>query len=180
MARVGRKREKLEAWKARIKSLDHELMLLERRKEHKRVRCLLGRRGSRKKCGDTVWKSRMTPSVAENSINRGRDAEEVTRGRKIVLCFKGSAREPRGVTAASAARGGERGTISCLSTKGCKSGHKRHKASRTSGRKKKSTKNTVADSEMEAELQGLQAGQLPLLGRKWKDCEELRPKPKEK
>ena len=58
--------------------------------------------------------------------------------------------------------------ISCLCTKRCKRGHKRHKVSKRGEnyRKKACTllsdtvdKNTMADAEMEAELQGLQAGE---------------------
>ena len=72
-ARVGRKREKLEAWKPRIKSLEHELMLWERRKEHKWGQVSpLQKKGTRKKCGETVWKSRMTPNVAKKWMNRGK------------------------------------------------------------------------------------------------------------
>ena len=72
-ARVGSKREKLEAWKPRIKSLEHELMLWERRMEHKRGQVSpLKKKEIRKKCGEPLWKSRMTPSVAENWMTRGK------------------------------------------------------------------------------------------------------------
>ena len=55
-----------------------------------------------KKYGETVSKSRMRMSVEENWMKR----ERATRGRKIVLCFKGDAGESHGVNAAS--RGGEK------------------------------------------------------------------------
>ena len=47
--------EKLEAWKPRIKSSEHELMLWKRRKEHKRGQVqLLKKKGTRKKYGEIV------------------------------------------------------------------------------------------------------------------------------
>ena len=58
--------------------------------------------------GEIAWKSRMRPSVAENWMNRGEDAEGATRGRQIVLRFQGSAGEPQDVTAAPVARCGEK------------------------------------------------------------------------
>ena len=51
-ARVERKREKLEAWKTRIKSLEHELMLWERMKECKMDQAFpLKKKGTWKKYG---------------------------------------------------------------------------------------------------------------------------------
>ena len=71
-ARVGRKRKKLVAWKARIDSLEHELRPWERRKEPKMGQVSPSKKDTRKKCGETAWKSRMTPIVAENWMNRGK------------------------------------------------------------------------------------------------------------
>ena len=49
--RVERKIEKLEAWRPRIWSLEHELMLWERRKERQRGQVSpLKKKGTRKKC----------------------------------------------------------------------------------------------------------------------------------
>ena len=106
-ARVVRKREKLQAWKPRIKSLEHELMPRERMKE-----CEIGqasplkKKGTWKKYGETVWKSRrrMTKKIGRKEKN----TEKATRGRETVLCFKGNVGDPHGVNATSAARGGEK------------------------------------------------------------------------
>ena len=88
-ARVERKSEKFEVWKPRIKSVEHELMLWERRKEHKKGQVSsVRKKETRKKCGETLWKSRMTPSVAENWMNRGKMQRELREVERLSFASK--------------------------------------------------------------------------------------------
>ena len=133
-SRVERKREKLEAWKLRIKSSEHELMLWKRREEHKRGQVsLLKKKETRKNYGETVWKSRMTPSVAENWMNRGKRGS-YERSKYCPLLQWECRRTSWSQCNISCKRWRKGGTISCLSTRGCKRGHKRYKASRIKGK----------------------------------------------
>ena len=105
-----RKREKLEAWKLRIKSSEHELMLWKRRKEHKRGQVSpFQKKGTRKKYGETVSEveddAECRRKLDEQRKKMQRELREVE---KLSLASKGNAGEPQGVTATSAARGGEK------------------------------------------------------------------------
>ena len=69
--RVGRKTEKRDAWKLKIRSSEQGLLLWKRRQEDKRSQVsLFKKRRTRETCGEIAWKSRMRPSVAENWTQR--------------------------------------------------------------------------------------------------------------
>ena len=105
-ARVGRKREKLEAWKPRMKSLEHELMLWERTKECKMGQASpLKKKGTWKKYGETVWKSRMRMSVEENWMKREKRYRRGYERSRDGSLLQRNAEEPLGVNTTSAARG---------------------------------------------------------------------------
>ena len=86
------------------------------------------KKDTRKKCGETVWKSRMTPSVAQKlDEQRKKMQRELREVERLSLCKKTSWSQ----CSINCKRLRKRGTISCLSTKGHKRGHKRYQASRT-------------------------------------------------
>ena len=140
---------------------------------------------------EIAWKPRMRPSVAENWMNReGSCSRSYEWSTDCPSCQRKCMRASRSRCSTSCKRWRKGGTISCLSTRRCKRGRRRYKASRKEGeicRERESLaskeemrklreyidwkeerfrllsdkvdKNRMADAKMEAELQGLQAGE---------------------
>ena len=186
-ASSGEEDGKARSLEAENKELTARIDAMEKKEKHKKVPGIpLKKKGTWKKCGETVWMSTMRLSVAENWMNRGKSCRRSNEMSTDYSCVKGNAREPEGVTcSASCKKWRKGGPIPCLNTRRCIRERKRYKASRTEGemcrkgarqrRKKcgnsekklsgrklasdKVDKNRMADAEMEAELQGLQAGE---------------------
>ena len=134
--RVERKREKFGAWELRVDSSEHELMPWKRKEGAQKVSGI-----SFKEEGDSeeVWgdsvQVEMTPSVAEKWMNRGkRCSGSNERSKDCPWLQRKCRRTSWSHCNISCKRWKKGGTISCLSTRGCKRGHKRYKASRTRGK----------------------------------------------
>ena len=134
--RVERKREKLEAWNLRTRRSEQGLMPWRRRKEYKEGRVSLPKEeGIRKMYGESSWKSKMRPRVARNWTSRRKSRGRLyERSTDWALLHRKCRRTSRSHCSISCKRWRKGGMISCLSTRGCKRSHKRHKASKTRGK----------------------------------------------